>query len=96
MHPWKGLKVDPDKTQPIVAVRVVDAFVIELSFADGSMGRVDLAPVIVGKGGVFAALNDPKVFAQVRVDPESGTIVFPNGVDLDPDVLYAKAHRSGG
>jgi hypothetical protein len=58
------------------------------------MGRVDLAPVIVGKGGVFAALNDPKVFAQVRVDPESGTIVFPNGVDLDPDVLYAKAHRS--
>jgi uncharacterized protein DUF2442 len=95
MHPWKGLKIDPEKTQPIVAVRVVDAFVVELIFADGSMGQVDLAPVIVGKGGVFAALNDPKVFAQVRVDPESGTIVFPNGVDLDPDVLYAKAHQAG-
>ena len=96
IHPWKGLQIDPDKTQPIVAVRVLRAFVIELTFADGSIGQVDLAPVIEGKGGVFAALNDPKVFAQVRVDPESGTIVFPNGVDLDPDVLYAKAHQAGG
>ena len=95
MHPWKGLTIDPEKTQPIVAVRVVDAFVVELIFADGSMGQVDLAPVIVGKDGEFEILNDPAIFAQVRVDPESGTIVFPNGVDLDPDVLYAKAHQAG-
>ena len=79
----------------IVAVRVVDAFVVELTFADGSSGQVDLGPDIVGKGGVFEALNDPKVFAQVRVDPASGTIVFPNGVDLDPDALYEDAHRDG-
>ncbi len=78
----------------IVGVRVVRAYVLELTFADGSVGQVDLASVIVGKGGVFKALNDPKVFAQVRVDPESGTIVFPNGVDLDPDVLYEEAHRA--
>jgi hypothetical protein len=78
----------------IVAVRVVGAYVLELTFADGSIGQVDLAPSIVGRGGVFEALNDPSVFSQVRVDPESGTIVFPNGVDLDPDVLYEEAHRS--
>ncbi len=96
MHPWKGLKIDPEKTQPIVAVRVVDAFVVELTFADGSIGRVDLAPVIEGKDGEFELLNDPEVFGKVRVDHESGTIVFPNGVDLDPDVLYEKAHRAGG
>ena len=76
----------------IVGVRVVGVYALELTFADGSCGLVDLASVIVGKGGEFEALNDPMVFAQVRVDPESGTIVFPNGVDLDPDVLYEKAH----
>ena len=33
-------------------------------------------------------LRDPDYFAQVRVDPEAGTIVWPNGVDLDPQVLH--------
>jgi hypothetical protein len=27
----------------------------------------------------------------VRVAPELGTIVWPNEVDLDPDVLYDRA-----
>jgi Protein of unknown function (DUF2442) len=33
-------------------------------------------------------------FAQVRVDPEAGTIVWPGGIDLAPEPLYeqAKAH----
>jgi len=79
----------------IASVRVVEAYRIELTFTDGSVGQVDLAPSIVGRGGVFEALNDPSVFGQVRVDHESGTIIFPNGVDLDPDVLYEEAHRAG-
>ncbi len=45
-----------------------------------------------GKRGIFAALQDPDFFAQVRVDAEAGTIVWPNGADLDPDVLYEAAH----
>jgi hypothetical protein len=39
--------------------------------------------------GVFAALQDPKEFAAVYVNPELGTICWPSGADLDPDVLYA-------
>jgi hypothetical protein len=26
------------------------------------------------------------------VDTEAGTVAWPNGVDLDPDVLFEKAH----
>jgi hypothetical protein len=37
-------------------------------------------------------LHDPAEFARVTVDQQAGTIVWPNGVDLDPDVLYETAH----
>jgi len=76
----------------ITDVVVSAPFQVALAFTDGSHGMVDLSPWIDGKRGVFAALQDPAFFAQVRVDAEAGTIVWPNGADLDPDVLYEAAH----
>ena len=38
---------------------------------------------------ILAPLADPTFFAQVTTTPESGTVTWPNGADLDPDVLYA-------
>jgi hypothetical protein len=40
-------------------------------------------------GPVFEPLRDPDFFAQVTVD--HGTVVWPNGVDLDPVVLHGDA-----
>ena len=34
-------------------------------------------------------MADLAYVAQVRVNPELGTVRWPNGADLDPDVLYA-------
>ena len=76
----------------ITHVAVPAPFQVALAFTDGTRGTVDLTPWIDGKRGVFAALQDPAFFAQVRVDAEAGTIVWPNGADLDPDVLYEAAH----
>lgn len=59
-----------------------------LRFADGSASEVDL-DLHITFDGIFAALADPQAFAAVEVDPEAGTAVWPNGADLDPDVLYA-------
>ncbi len=78
----------------IVAVRVAGPFRVALDFTDGSHGVVDLAPLIARRGGVFGALQDPAFFGQVFVDPDAGTIVWPNGVDLDPDVLYEAANAT--
>ena len=82
----------------IAGVHVIGPFRVALSFTDGSHGVVDLAPSIAGRGGVFEALQDPTFFAQVSVDREAGTVAWPNGVDLDPDVLYeaANANPVGG
>jgi hypothetical protein len=61
---------------------------LKIRFEDGSEGIVDVAKC-VNFTGVFAALHDPKEFKAVRVDPELGTVCWPGGADLDPDVLYA-------
>jgi hypothetical protein len=37
---------------------------------------------------MFEPLRDLDEFRKVAVDRELGTIVWPNGADLDPDVLH--------
>jgi hypothetical protein len=61
---------------------------------DATRGVADLSPWIAGRGGVFQPLQDPDYFARVAVDTEAGTLVWPNGVDLDPDMLYEAVHSS--
>lgn len=73
----------------IIEVRVLGQYRIHIRFEDGVEGELDLARMI-DFTGVFAPLKDRREFAKVRVDPELGTIVWPNGADLDPDVLYAE------
>ena len=82
----------------ITGARVRTPYIVELQFTDGTQGVVDLGRWILGARGVFAALQDPAFFEQLTVDREAGTIVWPNGADLDPDVLYEAAHsdRSAG
>ncbi len=71
----------------ITDVSVLEGFTVHLVFDDDSVRTVDLEPLL--RGPIFAVLKaDPSLFAQVRVDPELGTIVWPNGADMDPDVLH--------
>ena len=78
----------------ITQVQVVGPFRVQLIFTDGTQGVADVAPWIAGRGGIFGALQDPAFFAQVTIDTEAGTLVWPNGADLDPDRLYEAAHAA--
>jgi hypothetical protein len=73
----------------IVDARPLGDYRLYLRFEDGVEGVVDLAPHLSFRG-VFEALRDPAYFSQVQVDPELGTVAWPNGADLDPDVLYGR------
>lgn len=67
-------------------MKVLEGFQVHLLFTDGTEKTVDLSPYL--HGPVFDPLKkDPAMFRQVRVDPELGTIVWPNGADVCPDVL---------
>lgn len=73
----------------IESAEVVGGFVVRLGFSDGVVRDVDLTPFL--RGPIFENLRDPARFLELRVDKELGTIVWPNGADIDPDVLYGSA-----
>ena len=72
----------------IVEVRPAEGYRLFLRFEDGVEGIVDVA-TMVRFNGVFAPLRNREEFLKVAVNSEIGTICWPNGADLDPDVLYA-------
>ncbi len=73
----------------VETVEPLDGYRLHLCFDDGAEGIVDLAD-LVQQGGVFTPLRESSFFRQVRVNPDSRTIEWPNGVDLDPDVLHGE------
>lgn len=72
----------------IVKVKPLNDFHLQLEFEDGMKGEVDIRKLIKFTG-VFEPLKDEEFFVKVDVNAEWGTIFWPNGADLDPDVLYS-------
>jgi hypothetical protein len=73
---------------PITHAEAKPGYRLRVRFADGVEGEVSVLP-LVGKG-VFVAWEDREFFSRVAVDPESGTVTWPGGIDLAPDALYEK------
>lgn len=76
----------------VVGVAVLGEHVLRLLFDDGAVG--DVAFSAERLTGVLEPLRDPNFFARVRVDPEAGTITWPEGLDLAPEPLYEEALAS--
>ena len=75
----------------IIKVRHIKDYRLELTFSNQVVAELDFRGRIVGRGGVFTPLENTGFFRQVRVDEEARTLVWPNDVDFDPDVLYSEA-----
>ena len=71
----------------IANVTVLNNYKLELEYADGRRGIVDLSH-LTGKG-VFCLWNDYDVFRKVKIG-SSGELVWNDQVDLCPDALYLK------
>src|SRR2546422_3575854 len=71
----------------VVGVAVPRRHVMRLLFDDGVVRDVAYIPGEVD-AALVKPLDDPDYFAQVRVDPDAGTVVWPNGLDLAPEVLH--------
>ena len=74
--------------QVLVRVRSVElreGFTVNVLFTDGSQREINLTPYL--RGPIFEPIRvDPAMFRSMQV--EEGTIAWPDGADIDPDVLY--------
>jgi hypothetical protein len=66
-------------------VLATEGYVVRLKFEDNSVREIDLIPLMQGR--IFEELlENPELFNKVTIS--GGTLVWPNGADIDPDVLY--------
>lgn len=78
----------------VVGVEHLGGYRLRVTFTDELVRELDFEGVL--NGGVFEELEDKRVFGEVMVDEAAGTICWPNGVDLDPDVLHGDFEPATG
>lgn len=74
----------------VIRVTVLARYVLELAFDDGSVKVIDIEDRLTGPDFAWL-LDDYDAFRAVCVDPDSGTIRFPNGAELSAAGLWAAA-----
>lgn len=70
----------------VTAFDIVDEYTIRVTFQDGFERLVNLEPILFGP--IFGQLRDRELFRAVTLDSNFGALVWPNGADIDPAVLY--------
>jgi hypothetical protein len=79
--------MESERLVRIQSVEILNNYWVRLGFTDGTQKEIDLEPYL--HGPIFEPIrNDPTMFRSVKVDQRMGTIVWSNGADIDPDVLY--------
>ncbi len=72
-------------------VETVRGYVLRLEFNDGAIREIDLRDELQGE--VFEPLRDLAYFSRAALNPETGTVEWPNGADFAPEFLAAKGRR---
>jgi hypothetical protein len=75
-------------TPHLTTVTVRAHGVLGLVLADGLTGEVEVLSRM--NGPVFEHARTNEGFAAAELDPESGTVTWPDGADLAPDTLYER------
>jgi hypothetical protein len=72
----------------LVSVKYKYAYILEVSFVDGTTGDVNLEEY-AKKGGVFSAFADKEFFKKVFIHPELKVLTWPDDLDIAPEKIYS-------
>jgi hypothetical protein len=87
-------EIVPSSPWRVTGVEVLPGFRLQVAFADGLTGVVDMSGLVHSpKAGVFAALADPSRFAQAAL--HYGAVTWPGDLDLAPDAMHTAIQERG-
>jgi len=75
-------------TPRIRSLQYKKKFIYYIRFEDNRGGDIDFESIIWGDA--FRELRDQVFFKRASIDSTTGTISWPNGVDIAPETLYKK------
>jgi hypothetical protein len=75
----------------IIEAKYISDYTVAVVFNNGKQGQADLSKLL--HGTVFEPLKDKTVFAQLTVDNELETLIWPNGADVAPEFVYYLVFR---
>ena len=70
----------------VVDVHPLEPYGLRISFTDGVVRDIDCS--FLSRGTLGEPLRDPEYFRQVRVDSDTRTVVWPDGLDPAPELLH--------
>jgi hypothetical protein len=76
----------------VVSAKYVDGYRLDVTFADGKSGIVDLERII-RKVRLFRRLTDVAVFKRFRINPDFGVLCWGDDLDIAPETLYEQATK---
>lgn len=74
------------KIYRVIHFEIIKDYIIHLVFEDETEQTINFEPIL--SGPVFGPLKDKTLFAQVKLEKNFGTLEWPNGADIAPEVLY--------
>ena len=79
----------------VIAAEAREGFKVWVRFENGVEGEADLSD-LAGRGVFKRWTENPAEFSEVSVDPASGTLIWPGGLDVVPDRLYSEVVEATG
>jgi hypothetical protein len=70
----------------VKSFKLLGPYSLEIQFDDGVTTVVNLDGALEGE--LYGPLKDPLLFERVKLDEETGNLVWPNGADFDPEILH--------
>jgi hypothetical protein len=70
----------------VIGFRIIAPYTLWIRFDDEREQIINFKPMLRGK--LYGPLRDLAFFNRVRLDEESGTLLWPNQADFDPATLH--------